>query len=370
MRILAVNWLDLENPDAGGAEVHFFEIFGRLVERGHHVTLVTSGFPGCAPRTVIRGITVLRAGGRYSFALKGRGAVRQVLGAGSYDVLVEDINKIPLFLSGLGGLPAYVIVPHLFGATAFREASFPIAAAVWLAEKLIPRAYRRASFQAISESTRDDLVRRGVSRSSIRVIYPGVDTTWFVPDREPRRTGEPSFLYVGRIKRYKGLETAVRAFDIARRSNERMVFNIAGTGDDRRRLERLAASLGLSESVRFLGYVAEDRKRELLRSSWGVVFPSEKEGWGITNVEAAACGTPAVASNSPGLRESVRDGETGLLVEHGNARKLAEAMLRLAGDRELVERLGVGARRFAETLSWDRTASSTEEHILELINGV
>jgi len=97
------------------------------------------------------------------------------------------------------------------------------------------------------------------------------------------------------------------------------------------------------------------------------VFPSPKEGWGISNVEAAACGTPAVASDSPGLRESVRHGETGYLVPHGDAHALAERLLALAADPALAARLGRGARAFAETLSWERTATATEAQLSRLI---
>src|SRR5438445_482688 len=125
--------------------------------------------------------------------------------------------------------------------------------------------------------------------------------------------------------------------------------------------------LRLDLAVRFLGFVSEEEKRRLLRRAWAVVFPSPKEGWGISNVEAAACGTPALASDSPGLRESVRHGETGYLVPHGDAPALAERMLALAADPGLVARLGRGGRAFAETLSWERTATATEAQLSRLL---
>src|SRR2546421_10720642 len=133
-----------------------------------------------------------------------------------------------------------------------------------------------------------------------------------------------------------------------------MTLEIAGQGDDRARLERLVRALGLGPAVRFLGFVPEEEKRRLLRRAWAVVFPSPKEGWGISNVEAAACGTPAIASDSPGLRESVRHGETGYLVPHGDAHALPERLPTPAAQPALVARLGRGARGFAETLAWDR----------------
>jgi glycosyltransferase involved in cell wall biosynthesis len=368
VKILAVNWLDLENPQAGGAELHFFELFRRLVERGHRVTLVTSGFRGAASRTVITGIDVRRVGGRYSFALHGRGAVRRALRQDAYDVVVEDINKLPLYTPTLTRLPVCVIVPHLFGTTAFREASWPLATIVWLAEQPIPAVYRRAAFHAISESTREDLVRRGVAPGRIRVIYPGVDTVGLTPEPGGRRTAEPTFLYVGRLKRYKGVDAALRAVALARRRGCPLRLDIAGDGDDRHRLIALARRLGLDDAVRFQGFVSEEQKRELLRRAWAVVLPSAKEGWGISNVEAAACGTPALAADRPGLRESVRDGETGLLVPYGDVPALADALMRLARAPDLVARLGAAGRRFAEGLSWEAAATQTETQLLDVLN--
>jgi len=113
--------------------------------------------------------------------------------------------------------------------------------------------------------------------------------------------------------------------------------------------------------------VSETEKRRLLRRAWAVVLASPKEGWGISNVEAAACATPALASDSPGLRESVRHAETGFLVPHGDARALADRMLELAADPGLVARLGRGARSFAEQLSWERAARATEAHLHRVI---
>jgi glycosyltransferase involved in cell wall biosynthesis len=359
VRILVVNWNDRENPQAGGAEIHLHELFGRIALWGHEIHLVASGWPGCPLRAVVDGIQVTRIGGRHSFALRGRGGVRRALRETRFDVVVEDINKIPLFLPTLTRLPFVAIVPHLFGTTAFAEARAPLASLVWAAELPIPWVYRKAAFHAISESTRDDLVRRGVRPERVVVIHPGVDADRYRPDPATPRAARPTFLYLGRLKRYKGVEFALQAVTAARETRADITLDICGQGDDRPRLERLAADLGLGDAVRFLGFVSEQEKQRLLRRAWAVVFPSPKEGWGITNVEAAACGTPALASDSPGLRESVQDGVTGYLVPHGDVPALADRMVALAADPALVERLGHAARRFAEGLSWDMAARAT-----------
>jgi glycosyltransferase involved in cell wall biosynthesis len=202
-------------------------------------------------------------------------------------------------------------------------------------------------------------VRRGVRRERIEVIHPGVDARYYTSDPRTPRAPRPTFLYLGRLKRYKGVEYALRAVAAARLASPGITLDICGQGDDRARLEGLVDTLGLRDGVRFLGFVPEEEKLMLLRRAWAVVFPSPKEGWGISNVEAAACGTPALASDSPGLRESVHHGVTGYLVPHGDWRVLADRMVALATGPALVERLGRGARVFAEGLSWDAAAQAT-----------
>ncbi len=368
MNILLVNWQDRDNPQAGGAEVHLFEIFGRLASAGHRVRLVCSGWEGSPALATVGGIEVHRVGGRHSFAVLGRGAVRRVIRAERPDILVEDINKLPLYLAGQGP-PFCAIVPHLFGETVFQEAPWPMAALVWLAERPLPAGYRGSAFHAISESTRDDLVSRGIPAARVRVIHPGVDSVRLSPDPAGRREPVPTFLYVGRLKRYKGIGYAIRALASARRARPELRLVVAGAGDYLPELVRLATELGQESAVDFRGFVSEEEKLSLLRGSWANLFPSPKEGWGITVVEAAACGTPSVASDSPGLRDSVRDGVTGFLVPHGDTDALAARMLELADSPALVGRTGAAARRYAEGLTWESAAAATERHLDDIIAG-
>lgn len=365
MRIHIVNWQDRENPQAGGAEAHLHEIFGRLVRRGHEVTLLCTGFTGAPTRTTLDGIDVHRVGTRYSFPLAAWPYWRRVLAPHNADVLIEDINKVPLLTPWWGARHTVALVHHLFGTTAFAEASAPIATAVWASERPLGWFYRGVPFQAVSESTRLDLVSRGIPAATITVIHNGVDVAALTPDPAARAT-VPRFLYLGRLKRYKQIDLILRAF--AQLAHQSAVIDIAGTGDDRPRLEAVARSLDLGHRVRFLGFVSEPEKLALLRAAWALVFTSPKEGWGITNLEAAACGTPVIASDSPGLRDSVRHGETGYLVPHGDVPALVTAMRAIADAPDLVATLGRGGRAFAETLTWDRAATETETH-LALVTG-
>ena len=360
MRLLLVNWQDRDNPQAGGAEIHLHEIFGRLAAEGHEVTLLCGGWDGCEPRTTLDGIQVIRVGTRHSFPLLARKHFVRELAGQPFDVLIEDVNKVPLYTPRWGGPPVVALVPHLFGGTAFQELAAPLAAAVWLAERPLGRAYRGIPFEAISMSTADDLAERGIPRGSVEVIYPGVDTVGYTP-QDGTRSATPVFAYLGRLKKYKGVHLVIKAF--AAMQHPTAVLEIAGAGDYRVALERLAGSLDLGARVRFLGRIDEAEKLALLRRAWGLVFASPKEGWGITNLEAAACGTPVVASNSPGIRESVRDGETGFLVPHGDTKAMAAALSQLARDGALVTKLGMQARRFAETFTWERAAEETHQHL-------
>jgi len=360
-----VNWQDRENPLAGGAEIHLHEIFERLAARGHEIVLLCGGWRGCPPRATLGGIEIHRVGTRQTFALKVFRYWARHLRGRPFDILFEDMNKAPLF-TPLWGADAHpvVCVPHLFGGTAFQELAWPLATAVWLSERPLPLVYRRVPFQAISDGTADDLVRRGIPRAHVTVIHPGVSFDHYTP-MPSARAAHPTFAYVGRLKKYKGVDLVIRAF--ARLADPSASLEIAGAGDYRSVLEGLAASLDLGTRVRFLGFISEEEKLALLRRAWAVTLASPKEGWGLTNVEAEACGTPVVASDSPGIRESVCDGETGFLVPHGDVEALAAAFRRIAASRELVGAMGAKARTFAETFTWERAAGETEAHLMGVI---
>jgi glycosyltransferase involved in cell wall biosynthesis len=364
VRILVLNWQDLENPQAGGAELHLQEIFSRIVSRGHSVDLLCSSWKGAPRRTNMDGIDVHRVGTRHSYPFLARGYYTDHLARNDYDVVIEDLNKVPLYTPLWGVRHLVALVHHLFGATVFREAPAPLAAAVWLSERPLGMLYRKVPFEAVSVSTAEDLVDRGIPRSSIRVIYNGVDSSRLTPD-SAERSDAPLFVYLGRLKKYKRVDIVIQAF--AGLNVPNATLEIAGTGDYRAPLEGLVKSLGLSDRVKFLGFIPEEEKVHLLRRAWASTLASPKEGWGISNLEAAACGTPVIAANSPGIRESVVDGETGFLVAPNDADAMTAAMRGLVQSPDLVDTLGRAGRRFAETFTWDRAANETLAHLEEVV---
>lgn len=360
MKLLVANWQDRLNPQAGGAEIHLHEVFGRLAARGHHVTLLASSFPGAESRTLLDGMDVHRVGRRYTFNLAAPPYYRRHLQGQGFDLFVEDLNKVPLFAPLWVREPVALIVHHLFGATAFQEASLPIAAATWLLERPIGRVYGHVPTVAVSESTAADLARRGFQRERIAVIPNGLDLSYYTISTASPKAPDPLILYLGRLKRYKRVDLIVRAFARLLKDHPRARLVIGGKGSAQAGLEGLVNELQIGQNVEFAGFVSEEQKRNLFRWAWVHMLTSSKEGWGITNVEAAACGTPTIASNVPGLRDSVLDGKTGFLVEHGNVEALAARLREVIDNAALRARLSAQAVTFAQQFAWDTTAQRME----------
>ncbi len=363
MRVLVVNWLDRENPEAGGAELHLHEVFGRMTRMGHRVVALTSGWRAGEPsETELDGIRIVRVGSRYTFPLGVRQAARRIIRQEGIDLLVEDLNKVPVFTPMWSPVPVVLLVHHLFGSTVFREASLPLALATWLLERPLGVFYRQVRAVAVSESTAADLTARGLDPGRIDVVHNGIDLDTFVPGTS--RAAQPTVLYLGRLKRYKRLDRVLEAVALVRDRGVEIRFLVAGTGDAEDELRERTRTLGLDDAVEFLGFVSEQRKLELYQTTWVHVLMSEKEGWGLTNVEAAACATPTIAADSPGLRDSVRDGVTGLLVPGDDVSAIASALARVLTDADLRTELGDGALDFARSLDWGKTAVAVSE-ILE-----
>ena len=310
-----------------------------------------------------------RTGGRHTFSLAAPLYHRRALRGAGFDLVVEDLNKVPLFAPLWVERPVVLLVHHLFGRTAFEEASLPVASATWLLERPLALAYRGLPIEAVSESTAEDLVARGLRRERITIIPNGVDLALYHPDAAVTRFEQPTVLYLGRLKRYKRVDLVIRALHRLREQGIAARLIVGGTGDDAPRLRALVAELGLGDAVEMPGFVTEERKIELFRRAWVHAFTSPKEGWGISNLEAAACGTATVASDSPGLRESVVHERTGFLVPHGDVDAVAARLAQILGDPQLRDRLGRQAREFAAGYSWDAAADRTERHLEAVIGG-
>ncbi|MCK4427428.1 MAG: glycosyltransferase family 4 protein [candidate division Zixibacteria bacterium] len=361
MKILAINWEDLKNPQAGGAEVHLQEILKGIARMGHQVTLLCSSFPGAKATEGSDGIRIIRKGSRYNFNLVAPFAFKALLKEQKWDIVIEDINKIPFYTPLYHRLPLLVVIPHLFADTVFKEINFILGLYIYLSEKPIPTIYKGFKFMVISESTKDDLSKRGIPKDDICVIKCGIDQALYGVDPQIEKYRAPTVIYLGRLKKYKSIHHLLAGFSLLFDKIPEARLVIVGEGDYKAHLMDFARKLNLENQVEFTGYVDRYEKVKRLQKSWVAVCPSLKEGWGLTNIEANACGTPVIASNVPGLRDSVIDGKTGLLFEYGNVQELSECMLKILSDTEYRENLIRGGVSWAKGFSWDETATKTLE---------
>jgi glycosyltransferase involved in cell wall biosynthesis len=367
-RILFINWRDIKNPEAGGAEVHLHEISRRIAARGHSVTVLASSFAGSAGEEEIDGVRVVRCGGKFTFNFHVPLAIRRISRQAPLDIIIDDINKIPFFTPLYVRQPLLALAHHLFGRTIFLETFFPIALYVYLSECLIPAVYRRTRIVVVSESTKDEMVRRGLPEPNVGIVYNAVDHSRFTPtgsEKAPR----PLVGYVGRIKRYKRVENLLHALKIVRNRIPDVRLKVAGSGDHLDALIRFAEQLGIQDCIEFMGFVSEDEKIEMLREAHVVVNPSSKEGWGVTVIESNACGTPVIASDVPGLRDAVVDGDTGFLVPYDDVHVLAARMIEVLEDDALRRGLSERAVEWAAKFNWDDSAAAILGTIEEVIRG-
>ena len=363
--ILVLDWNDRTNPFAGGSEIVIAEVFGRLAAEGHRVTLLCSGHDGLPAEEELDGIRVVRVGMRYTYNFVVPSAVRRLHRETPFDVLVDNLNKIPLYTPLFSPVPVVGLGHHLFGLTIFQEVPPPVSIYVFLSELGVPWAYRSTPMAVVSESTKEDFVERGLAPDRIRVVYNGLD-----PEKyrlgDGAKESRPTLLALGRIRKYKRLDLVVDAVaELGRTKYPDLQLLVAGSGNYVEPLKKHAAKVGAERWVRFVGRVAEEEKVRLYRTSWALVMTSPKEGWGLTCMEAQACGTPVVASDSPGLREAVRHEGSGLLVPHGDREALRDALDRILGDADFRSRMEKGALALAAEFSWKRQAGEMLDLIEE-----
>ncbi len=367
MKILALNWQDLTNPLAGGAEVHLEELLRRLAAKGHDITLFCSSYLNAAPEETIEGVKIIRRGKRHDFNLIAPFHLRRMVKETHYDVMIEDINKIPFYTPIYLDIPTLVVVPHLFSTTVFREINFLLGLYIYFSEKPLVRIYRRKKFNVISESTKEDIVARGIPADSISVIHCGIDTDEYSFDPSLRKFDRPTILYLGRIKKYKSVDHMILAFAKILDDIPDAQMYIVGSGGYIDPLKELAGKLKIKDKVYFPGFVDSAQKVEYLRRSHVAVYPSLKEGWGLTNIEANACGTAVIAANVPGLKNSVDNDNSGYLYEYGNIDELAQKMKKILTDPEERGRLEKGGLKWAAQFNWDDAADAFEKELEKVI---
>jgi glycosyltransferase involved in cell wall biosynthesis len=338
-RIVFLAHRDLGNPAAGGSELLVDRLADGLTRLGHQVTLL------CGGPASYRDYRVVSAGGDLGHYLRARSAFRRQVG--DCDLLVEVCNGMPYLAPLWHRGPTLCLVNHVHTDLWRMRFGGPLAPAARLGRRLehwaLTGAQRRNLVVAVSPSTAQALRAIGVERDRIRVVHNGVEE----PGPRSPRSPEPLFLAMGRLVEYKRIDLLLRLWERVRPvTGGRLV--IVGDGPERERLERLAGP-----GVEFAGRVSEAEKHRLLCAAWLLLHPSAVEGWGLVVTEAATRETPAIAFDVPGLRDSVVDGETGVLARGESSFAAAWCTLALSGHRRA--RMGAAAREHAARYRWNHT---------------
>jgi glycosyltransferase involved in cell wall biosynthesis len=357
MKILVLNYRDRTHPLAGGAEVHLHRIFGRLAELGHSVMLFTTSYENAKKNEFLDGIEVIRCGSDAFFQLNIFLKVRGLVKKFKPDIIYEDLNKLPLLSPWVTKIPKLIQIHHLWKSSIFREASFPVAFFVWLSEKMIPFIYRNCNFAAVSPSAKKELCELGIAGEKISVIYNGTEMEYL--ESEKVREKSPYFLWLGRFRKYKGVWVAFEAFRIFAKKHKDVKLFFAGSGPEEAKMRAKAKEWKLEDRVQFFGMVDGEKKKELMGKALGLLQTSFKEGWGLTIIEAAACGTASIASDVSGLCDSVKNGKTGLLFKAGSVRDCARKMEEFYANIDLRKGMESEARSYAASFSWENSAKET-----------
>jgi glycosyltransferase involved in cell wall biosynthesis len=363
MKILVINWRDIKNPLAGGAEVYFQEIFKRIAAEGHIVNLLCVKFHNAPDTEVIDNIQIRRIGGANTFNFAVYRQLKDLVEKENYDIVIDDLNKIPFYSPWIVNKPVLVMMMHLFRGSIFKEVFFPFGAYVYLSESFIPLCYRNQLFVALSESSKKDLLKFGIDAQRIIVIPPGTDIDKFRPDFSKK--GEKLIVHVGRLKKYKSADHLLMATKLLIQKRKDFRVMILGDGDDLPRLKELNSKLGLEEIVQFTGFVPESEKVAVYQKAAILVENSVKEGWGLIVMEANACGTPVIATRVPGLVDSVLENKTGFFYEYGNIEDLAKKIELLLDNEQLRNEMGKSGIEWANQFTWDKTADKMMEAIVQ-----
>ncbi|AGF73589.1 glycosyltransferase family 4 protein [Corynebacterium halotolerans] len=367
MKILLLCWRDSTHPQGGGSERYLERVGEYLASRGHEVVYRTAGHTDAPRRSYRNGVRYSRSGGKFTVypkALAGILLGRLGIGTlGRLDAVVDTQNGIPFFARLVTGAPT-VLLTHHCHREQWPVAGPAIARLGWFLERRVaPLVYRRSPYVTVSGPSADELVGLGVDADRIHIIRNGVDP---VPEHHPRaeRTGRHHLVTLSRLVPHKQIEHAMDVVAALGESHD-VVLDVIGSGWWEDELRVYAQRTGVADRVTFHGQVAEEHKHALLDRACLHLMPSRKEGWGLAVIEAAQHRVPTLGyRSSGGLRDSVLNGQTGMLAEDRDELiRLTQALLDAPESRH---DLGLAAYVRAQTFSWERTG----RQFAELLEGL
>lgn len=365
MRILILNWRDIKHPLAGGAEISTHEHAKRWAREGHKIIQFSSAISGEKAEENIDGVKILRRGSHYTVHIH---AMFYFLKHFRYkiDLVIDQFHFIPFFTPLYVKTKIIAFIHEIAGETWFKNASFPINFIGYFFEPLFFIFYKNVPFVTVSESTKNDLNRLGIKNENINLIHNGVNLVSSVSKKEI----DPTLIYLGRLAKDKGVEDAIYAFYKMQRLFNNITLWIVGKEEKKgykNYLENILKKLNIDQKVKFWGHVSDKKKFDLLKKAWVLIHPSIKEGWGLTVIEAASCGTPTVAYNVSGLRDSIVNGKTGILVENKTPKELADQTISLLNNLNQYNILSKQAVEWGKKFSWLKSTNQSLELIEKIV---
>jgi len=349
LRLLWFNWRDIKNPDAGGAEVFTHQVTSRLAKKGYDVTLFTARFPNSLKREEIDGVNIVRDGGMYTVYNKARN--HYMTYKQDFDIIIDEINTRPFLTPKfVRDKPIFAVFHQLASQFWFYETFFPLNyLGYYYLEKKWLSYYRNVPVITVSNSSKHDLCQMGLK--NIFIVPEGLSVTPLLSVKE--KGNSPIVVFIGRLKKAKLPDHAIESFRLIKEEMKDAKMWIIGNGYLREKLQNSKV-----KDIIFYGNVNDDIKYDLLSKAHLVLVPSVREGWGLVVTESNAMGTPAVAYNVPGLRDSIKDGITGILTKENCPDALSRSALNLLNDRDLLYKLSHNALAYSRQFSWENTAQA------------
>ena len=351
VRIIA--WRDLDDPEAGGSELHAHKVASMWAACGLSVTLRTSQVPNGPERVERNGYSVIRRGGRYG--VFPQVALEGIRRRHSEDALLEVWNGMPFFSPIWRRKPRLTAIHHVHGEMWRMVLSRGLARLGDTIERIIaPPFYRGSTIMTLSNSSKEEIHDRlHLKENRIVPVPVGIDPM-YTPGGI--RSSHPHVVAVGRLVPVKRYDVLIRELALAKRKVPTLTAEIIGEGYERAELEALRHELGADDWLALPGRVSDADLVASYQRAWLVASSSLREGWGMTVTEGAACGTPAVATDIAGHRDAVRRDVSGVLVPDEPG-ALAEGITHVLSDRHLRSRLSEGALAYGATLTWEATAT-------------
>ena len=359
MKVLWFNWRDIRHPEAGGAEIYTHEIAKRLASKGHQVTLYCPKFPNAKSSEEIDGVTIRRDGGRYTVYRKARAFFKKF--GSAYDLTVDEINAKP-FLNPRTHHHLHILglIHQTIREEWFYEMPFPLSYLFYhVIEKLWLKPYMDVLTVTVSRSSKAELESLGFR--NVEIVPNGLSVKPLQSVIEKER--DPTLCFIGRLKKHKLPDHALESFLLIKKKipNAKMWF--IGDGEMRQKLEKKAS---FCTDITFHGRVDEKTKYELLSRAHLVLVPSIKEGWGLVVTESNAMGTPVVGYDVPGLRDSIVNGQNGVLAKSNSYSEMADLAINLLKDRDLLGQYSNNALCLSKKFSWDTSAEIFEGILIKL----